>query len=311
MSTPADPRLEQSGEVVTFLYVPGPAGSIRRFHLRRSWLRRGAISLVLLCAATLGLLVDYVFVRQEVVELDTLRAETRQQREQLMDYVEQMGRISDKLTAIGSLDRKLRVITNLDPSDPLPLPGIGGVEGEMLEAHQLTGLTRERRYKRMMESLGRLAEAADNEEKSLAGLVEHLEDQSARLVRTPSLAPTKGWVTSAFGYRTSPFTGNREFHRGVDIAARKGTPIVAPANATVRYAGQRRHLGNTVVLRHGYGVETTFGHLSEILVKRGQKVTRGETIALMGTTGRSTGPHLHYQVEVNGVPVNPRNYILD
>ncbi len=308
---PSKPRALQSSDVVTLLYVPGPAGTIRRYHVRRAWIRRGMAGLVALTAAALLLIVDYVQVRGQVAELDSLRGETREQREQLMDYADKMEAISNQLAGIGRLDRKLRVITNLDPSDPLPLPGIGGVEGQLLEAHQLTGLTRERRHQRMMESLGRLSEAADSEEKSLEGLIEHLEDQTARLVRTPSITPTKGWVTSAFGYRTSPFTGNREFHRGVDIAARKGTQIVAPADATVRYVGQRRHLGNTLILRHGYGVESVYGHLAETMVKRGQKLKRGETIALMGTTGRSTGPHLHYQVEVNGVPVNPRNYILD
>ena len=308
---PASSKGQQPADVVTFLYVPGPAGTIRRFHLHRCWIRRGIAGAVVLLAAALMLSVDYVNVRRDLLELDGLRAETRAQREQLMDYADKMELISGQLMAINRLDRKLRVITNLDPSDPLPLPGIGGVEGEMLEAHQLTGLTRERRHQRMMESLGRLSEAAESGEKSLVGLIEHLEDQTAQLVRTPSIAPTKGWVTSSFGYRTSPFTGNREFHRGVDIAARKGTAIIAPADAKVRYAGQRRHLGNTLVLRHGYGVETVYGHLAELKVKRGQMVKRGETIALMGTTGRSTGPHLHYQVEVNRVPVNPRNYILD
>ncbi len=307
----ASSRGPAPSDVVTFLYVPGPAGTIRRFHLHRSWIRRAIAGAVVLFAAALMLCVDYVNVRRDILELDGLRAETRSQREQLMDYADEMELIAGQLAAINRLDRKLRVITNLDPSDPLPLPGIGGVQGEMLEAHQLTGLTRQRRHQRRMESLGRLSEAAESGEQSLVGLIEHLEDQTAQLVRTPSIVPTKGWVTSSFGYRTSPFTGNREFHRGVDIAARKGTPIIAPADAKVRYAGQRRHLGNTIVLRHGYGVETVYGHLAELEVKRGQTVQRGETIALMGTTGRSTGPHLHYQVEVNGVPVNPRNYILD
>ena len=90
-----------------------------------------------------------------------------------------------------------------------------------------------------------------------------------------------------------------------------GTPILAPADGEVRFVGSQRALGNTLILEHGYGVETVYGHLSEVLVERGQKVKRGERVALMGTTGRSTGPHLHYQVEVNGAPKNPQNYILD
>jgi murein DD-endopeptidase MepM/ murein hydrolase activator NlpD len=145
----------------------------------------------------------------------------------------------------------------------------------------------------------------------LAGLITHLEDQTARLLATPSIAPTKGWATSGFGYRTSPFTGNREHHRGLDIAGRSGTAVKAPSDGKVVYVGRKRALGNTVVIRHGYSIETIYGHLSEVLVKPGQKVERGEMIARMGSTGRSTGPHLHYQVEVNKKAVNPRNYILD
>ena len=135
--------------------------------------------------------------------------------------------------------------------------------------------------------------------------------QMVPLAATPSVTPTKGWVTSGFGYRSSPFTRNREFHRGIDIAGRVGTSVVAPADGRVRFVGSKRSLGNSIVLEHGYGIESLYGHLSELGVKVGQRVRRGEQIGAMGSTGRSTGPHLHYQVEVNGAPVNPRNYILD
>ena len=303
---------QASGDTaVTLIYVPDASGTIRRFRVQRAWIRRGIVGLAALVLVSGTLAVDYGLLRSKLGELEQLRTETRTQREQLIDYAEQMELISGRITAVSRLDRKLRVITNLDPSDPLPLPGIGGVEGDLLEAHQLTGLTRNRRHSRMMEGLKKLGHAAEAQEKSLAALIAHLEDQAARLVNTPSITPTKGWVTSSFGYRTSPFTGSREFHRGLDIAGRKGTPIIAPADGTVRYIGQRKALGKALILRHGYGVETIYGHLSETQVKRGQKVKRGERIALMGTTGRSTGPHLHYQVEVNAVPVNPQNYMLD
>ncbi|MFQ5514623.1 MAG: M23 family metallopeptidase [Myxococcota bacterium] len=306
----SESRRSGTPEVVTLMYVPGPAGNIRRFNLRRVWLRRGVAVGAVALLSTLALSVDYVRLRSERRELVRLRAETGKQREQIEDYAELMEAISVKLTDVSRLDRKLRVITNLDPADELPLPGIGGIEGELLEPTELM-LHSGRRHRQMIKGLTALSEAAEAEVASLGGLIQHLEDQSARLVATPSIAPTKGWVTSAFGYRRSPFTGNREFHRGVDIAGRTGTPIVAPADGDVRFAGQQRALGNAIVIKHGYGVETIYGHLSEILVRRGQRVKRGDRIALMGTTGRSTGPHLHYQVEVNGSAKNPLNYILD
>ena len=304
-------RQDQGEDFVTFMYVPGQAGNIRRYHVRRRHLRRGLVGLCCGFAVFALLSVDYVIARRGVSELSRLRAETGQQRSQIEDFAERMDKIAGHLTEIDRLERKLRVITNLDPADPLPLPGIGGVEGSLINADDADWLSPERRHSRMMESFDRISDAAEAERSSLGRLISHLEDQTARLLATPSVTPTKGWLTSSFGYRTSPFTGNREFHKGIDVAGRLGTPVVAPANGKVRFTGHRRALGNTVVLKHGYGIETSYGHLQEILVKPGQKVKRGEKIALMGTTGRSTGPHLHYGVSVNRKAVNPRNYILD
>ena len=298
-------------EFVTFMYVPGQSGNIRRFHLRRVQLRRASVAAVCVSVLFALLSVDYVVARSRMGELQRLRAETSTQRAQIEDFSLRMGAISTRLSKIDNFERKLRVITNLDPADPLPLPGIGGVEDGLISLGDAGWLSSERRHRRMLEIADSLSEAAESQEKSMGGLIDHLEDQTARLLATPSITPTKGWLTSSFGYRTSPFTGNREFHKGIDIAGRKGTPVLSPSNGTVRFTGHRRALGNTIVLRHGYGIETVYGHLAEIAVKNGQKVKRGDAIATMGTTGRSTGPHLHYQVTVNRKAVNPRNYILD
>ena len=297
--------------VVTFMYVPGETGRIHRYHVRRSRLRNGMFAALCALAALIVGSVDYVHARRGMSELERLRQETTVQREQLQTYAARMDGIASRLTNIDGLERKLRVITNLDPSDPTPLSGIGGVDGGLLDSQDLTWLSPSRRHQKMIVGFDRLSDASEAQAESLAVLITHLEDQTARLLATPSIAPTKGWATSGYGYRTSPFTGNREFHRGLDIAGRSGTPIRVPSDGKVVYVGRKRALGNTVVVRHGYSIETIYGHLSEILVKPGQKVERGEMIARMGSTGRSTGPHLHYQVEVNKKPVNPRNYILD
>lgn len=287
---------------VTFMYVPGEAGRIRRVSVPRVWLRRGAgvICVGMLAIAIAG--IDYIRVRRQVTEIHHLRDETQLQRDQIVAYSKQVEAIAERLDKVSRLDRKLRVITNLAAADPLPLPGIGGIEGSLLDPHT---------HQRITETFDQLKQAADVETQSLEELLSHLEDQSARLGATPSIAPTHGWVTSGFGYRTSPFTSSREFHRGLDIAGRMRTPVMAPADGEVRVAGQARALGRTVTIVHGYGIETVYGHLAEVLVKPGQKIKRGQQIGLMGNTGRSTGPHLHYQVEVNGKPVNPQNYILD
>jgi murein DD-endopeptidase MepM/ murein hydrolase activator NlpD len=135
------------------------------------------------------------------------------------------------------------------------------------------------------------------------------------LASTPAIRPLSGdaksWVTSRFGYRKSPFTGRREFHKGLDIASRKGTPILATADGVVTFAGKKGLLGMTIVIDHGHGMKTRYGHNHELLKKRGDKVKRWEPIALMGSSGRSTGPHTHYEVHLNGIPVNPEKYILN
>jgi murein DD-endopeptidase MepM/ murein hydrolase activator NlpD len=127
----------------------------------------------------------------------------------------------------------------------------------------------------------------------------------------PSVKPAEGRVTSEFGHRLSPFEGKRHMHAGVDIAAQVGEKIKAPADGVVTFVGNFEALGNTVVINHGNGVLTRYGHTSKYLVKAGQKVKRGQNIAEVGNTGRSTGPHLHYEVWVKNMAVNPRDFFFD
>ncbi len=127
---------------------------------------------------------------------------------------------------------------------------------------------------------------------------------------TPCISPvTEGRISSNFGYRESPFKEAKEFHSGLDISSRKGTPVLATADGFVVFAGYNGDLGKQVVIDHGFGIVTTYGHLSEFKVKVGQKVKRGAVIAKVGNTGRSTGPHLHYEVRLNNIPINPKKYI--
>jgi len=123
--------------------------------------------------------------------------------------------------------------------------------------------------------------------------------------------PARGWLTSRFGNRISPFTGARQFHGGIDIAGQRGTEVIAPARGRVSYVGKKGALGRTLTIDHGYGVRTMYGHVDEIFAERNQQVERGDVVAALGNTGRSTGPHLHYVVEVNGKAVDPLDYIFD
>ncbi len=148
-------------------------------------------------------------------------------------------------------------------------------------------------------------------EQSVIELWESLSERQNLISATPRIKPTHGWLTSKFGYRISPFTGRPMMHAGLDIAAPAGSPITATADGIVSFAGYDAGYGKLVSIDHGYGVVTRFGHTSQIYVTVGQKVHMGDVIAAVGSTGRSTGPHVHYEVRVNNVPVDPQNYLLE
>ena len=158
-----------------------------------------------------------------------------------------------------------------------------------------------------------ILERSENLRRGLKELVEAMRNQKQLLDSTPSIVPVKGhhWVSSGFGWRRSPFTGSKEFHNGLDICGRRGTPIIAPANGIVYKRGKHRYLGKYLRLKHGRGMVTTYGHLLKTTVSPGQKVKRGEVIAFMGNSGRSSGTHLHYTVRLNRRCVNPFHYMLN
>lgn len=152
---------------------------------------------------------------------------------------------------------------------------------------------------------------AQSLESKMHGLDQYLLDKTSILRSTPTLLPTKGWITSYFGHRISPTAGVRKMHEGLDVGASYGTPIIAPADGVVTFAGNKAGFGLFVQIDHGYGIETIYAHSQKIIAKNGQKVKRGDLIAKVGSSGYSTGPHLHYEVRVNGIAVDPMYFVLD
>ena len=161
------------------------------------------------------------------------------------------------------------------------------------------------------EELGRLSESVMEEGESLRALERLITRAGKALASLPSRWPVRGAVNSEFGNRTSPWTKGMEFHSGMDISAERSTPVRAPSAGTVAFAGTHSEYGLTVMLDHGQELRTIYGHLSKIWVTLGQKVERGADIGVTGNTGRSSGPHLHYEILVKGRSVNPRAYLWD
>lgn len=150
-----------------------------------------------------------------------------------------------------------------------------------------------------------------NLEVNIHKLDQFLLDKDSFLRSTPTLLPTKGWITSYYGPRISPTSKRLRMHEGIDIGARSGTPIVAAADGRITFAGKKPGFGNFVQIDHGYGVESFYAHAKGLFTKKGELVKRGDLIASIGNTGASTGPHLHYEIRVNGTPVDPMYFILD
>ena len=222
-----------------------------------------------------------------------------------------LSTLSDTLTRISQRDARIRVLANLEPIDPqVQAAGIGG---PMLAARPglLNAGPTVRRSEEIRVDLNALIRRANLLASSFEEAKDSLASHSQRLAATPSIMPTQGWLTSAFSsMREHPILHIARPHEGIDVTAPMGSPIEAPAAGVVTDAGWESGYGNTVTIDHGYGVTTKFAHASKLLVKTGQRVQRGQRIALVGNTGLATGPHLHYEVHVNGRPVDPLKYVL-
>jgi len=297
----------------TIMILPDETTRVRKYRLPRMVVRGGLILTALFVVGLGYLVTDYVGVKRTVTELERLRMEARQQRQQLVTFAKSIDDIQGEMGRLRQFDMKLRVMADLDGVVyPEQIMGIGGENPDPfnpLEAE--LSFQDQTMINSMSKGLDRLHTEVSIQERSFQELVEYLEDQKSLLSSTPSIWPVKGWLTSTFGYRTSPFTGRRELHKGLDIATRSNTPIIAPADGLVVFAGREGGFGNMLIVDHGYGIMTRYAHCSTLEAKLGDKIKRGDIVAKVGSTGRSTGPHLHYEVAVNGVAVNPNRYILN
>jgi len=234
------------------------------------------------------------------------------QRTQIQTFTSEINKLKSKLVTLNNFEKRIRVLANLDQeNDQESLFGVGGSIPEDLATDVDLAKRQAALLREMHEQVDNLDLATSNQKAGFSSLLEALEGQRNLLASTPAIRPVKGWMTSRFGYRKSPYTNRRELHKGLDIANREGTKIIAPADGIVKFTGRRGLLGKAMDIDHGHGMITRYGHLKDVLKKRGESVKRGDIIAEMGNTGRSTGPHLHYEVHLNGVPVNPAKYILN
>lgn len=298
----------------------GSTSSIREFTIPKSQLACLSFLLFSILAVLAFVGYDYAKLKKASFEKDLLcrqiesqNSEINLQRSQLQTLACDINQLKGNFAALSNFEKKVRVIANLKKKgdDNGGFFGIGGVSGEDIDPEIPLTERHNSLIREMHQQADQINLSAQRQKVNLEELLTSLNKKRNLLAATPSIRPARGWITSTFGYRSSPFTGKKQFHSGLDIANKKGKKIVATANGVVAYSGEKMFIGKMVMIDHGHGIVTKFGHMDKIFVKKGERVNRGDVIGLMGNTGRSTGPHVHYEVRINGTPVNPEKYIVD
>jgi murein DD-endopeptidase MepM/ murein hydrolase activator NlpD len=276
--------------------------------IRRLTVSRRTIALTLTVLLGVPTLVALGSRGADVAELDALRAMNETLRLENDSYREATGELTAQIASLQTALGDLSDQTSLDPATRRAieqLPAVvrsraaGGSTSSAASPRPAdAGTTPESTFGILRDLLGSL-------ESRLATVRSRIENEQALARATPSTWPIFGWLTSVYGTRKDPFTGRPDFHAGLDISANRGTPIRATADGTVQSAAYQGNYGNAVVIDHGYGLATRYGHMSGFRVRAGQRVRRGEVIGYVGATGRATSSHLHYEILLNGQAINP------
>lgn len=301
----------------TILVLPDASSQIRRFHIAKPILNTLAMTAGLIFIAFLFLIYQAVGHTGHMLELRQLRTTSNEQANLLQKF----ERLENQMVQLREFDLRLRTAAGLEVKDAeSSIVGVGGadtlsssallvaaVAHQASPANPSTGI----RTDNLGGEFDRLSREMNDRNKSFQGLIGSLETKRSLLASTPTIWPVKGWLTAGFGQRRSPFTGQRQMHEGVDIANTVGTPVIASADGIVTYTGPLGGFGDVVSVDHGHKISTFYAHLQQHKVAQGQRVRRGDVIGLVGTTGRVTGPHLHYEIQVNEVSVDPTKYVID
>lgn len=311
---------------ISFLVVDHSRSAFRRFTTSRLQLSVLSLLAVAACIAITLTAYDYLRLRRTVpytrslehklsiqdTEIRVRRSEMENQRLQLETVASEVDRLRFKLLALNELESKIRSVAGgNDPPADLQENGMGGPLPEDIAPRRPLAPLEGDTLQEIHYQLRLLEETSTVQQKQLAAVVDYLAAHRKLFDCTPSLRPCRGRVSAGYGYRRSPFNNRREIHKGMDIAAPSGTPIVATADGRVSFVGRRKDFGRVIEIDHGRGLMTRYAHCKKILKKLGSKIKRGDTIALMGSSGRSTGSHLHYEVRLNGIPLDPSKFILE
>ena len=283
----------------TIIFVPHARAKFRKLKVSHR-LFFSIVSLVTssLCLSTF-FSFQYFTSLSQTHELNKLQHENRELQTANEQFSKSVESLRTQLRTVEDRTRKLAIIAGITTLDETSQGGVGGVRNDDMSGNP---------YR---DDVDKMSFRSHRLDRDLSVLEQKFVAQSQLLSCTPSIAPVRGILTDGFGGRSDPFTGEQGTHNAIDISSAVGQPVRAPADGVVVKAEWANGYGNVVYISHGFGFSTRYGHLSGYAIRPGQRVQRGDIIGYVGSTGRSTGPHLHYEVRLNNNPVNPLAYILN
>jgi len=285
----------------TLIIVPHAKARFRKIRVPIRLVQWGTVGLVLLSCLAAITMIYTTRMSWEVYSLRRLRVENAALVAKTREYEQRHGLLETRLHELEGVVTKLGVMAGIEKVLPdSRVGGVGGLTNVETVSPSFDSAT--------LDGVEKTVTALQNRSKQLEGI---LADQRVLLASTPSIWPVRGYLSAGFGNRIDPFTGQLDFHAGIDISTPQGTKIMAPADGVVISCAVKGGYGNALIVDHGFGIVTRYAHLDHFNVRAGQRVHRGEVIGFVGSTGRSTAPHLHYEVWVRDQAQNPIQYILD
>jgi len=295
-----------------FLYIPNRNAEPKQIRFRRAFVYSMLAVFAFAAVVATWTVFKYSGQIKKTYKLTALEKENTQLRRQIDSFTEEVGTLKRQVAQNFDFQKKARILAQLDEmSGDVTEVGIGGPDYAYIQSVAHLDPETKKKVLGAHHDLDKLLRQASLQRESYEAIIASLEETSDIQRHTPSLRPVNvGFVSSYFGRRMDPISGRRTMHRGVDFSARKGTPVFAPADGVVTFSGRWKTYGKVVEISHGYGFVTRYAHLEKQLVRKGQKVKRGDVIARVGSSGKSTFSHLHYEVVLDGDRADPLKYIV-
>jgi len=300
----------------TLVVIPGSGGKVRRIVIPKFLVPVSIIGLIVASFALFYFINEYKIMKEKLVYFENLEKLTRMQQERIVSLVEKVREFDETINRLEEMESRLRRLAGIGGSELGISEGLGKggpeeyipFEDSLSEKGKVDSLSI---IERIENNVDFLKIKALRQEKAFDQVGEIIEKKKKLFSSTPNIFPVQGWISAGYGMRINPFTRKREMHKAIDIVAPWGTAVKAACRGKVTFAGWKNFYGLVIEIKNEYGYSTVYGHLSYILVKKGQRVEKGEIIGRVGSSGRSTGPHLHFEVWYRGKTLNPLKLMVE